>query len=104
MNDNKSERTDSEAERPVPDPGATDGDAWFAGISAGVQKQAKKLLNQVPPEVRESLITQAREHGPRAALVAVDAAACKVRGVKARLALRALSGLLRMFVSSPPKQ
>lgn len=87
----------------APDPSTREGDAWFSGISSGVQATARKLLDQVPPEVRKNLMEHARQHGPQAAVVAVDAAARKVRGPRAKLALRALSGLLRMFVSTNPK-
>lgn len=86
-----------------PEPSASDGTDWFSGINAGVQVTARKLLAQLPPEVRSKLMEQARQHGPRAALVAVDAAAAKARSPRAKLALRALSSLLRMAASKSPR-
>ncbi len=71
---------------------------------AGVLKIARKLLDQIPPELRDKVIEQAKTHGPDAALVAVNAAAGKARGLKTRMALKALSVILTALVkkSNPP--
>ena len=80
------------------------GGGWFSGLSSGVQETITKLLNQVSPEVRANLMKQARDHGPRAVMMAVDAAARKTRNPKAKIALRTVGGLLRLFVSSDTKR
>jgi hypothetical protein len=46
---------------------------------------------------------QVRDQGPRVAMMAVDAAARKTRNPKAKIALRTVGALLRLFVSSNTK-
>lgn len=92
------------AEEQAPEPAVGGSKDWISGLSKGLQEKARKLLGQVPPEVRKNLINQAREHGPRAALAAVDAAARRARGPRAKLALYALNGLLKKLDSGPPKK
>ena len=72
---------------------------WFAGIGAGIKGVSRKLLDHVPPDLREKVVDQARSHGPGAAATAVDAAALKTRSLKAKLALKTLAKLLRLLDS-----
>lgn len=76
---------------------------WFGGIGAGVKGVSQKLLEQIPPELREKIIAQARSHGPGSAAIAVNAAALKTRNLKVKLALKALGQLLKMLDSKGPK-
>ena len=72
---------------------------WFAGIGAGIKGVSRKLLDHVPPDLREKVVDQARSHGPGAAATAVNAAALKTRSLKAKLALKTLAKLLRLLDS-----
>lgn len=77
---------------------------WFAGIGAGMKGVSRKLLDHVPPEIREKVAERARSHGPGSAAVVVEGAALKARGIKAKLALKALAGVLRLLDSKGKDQ
>lgn len=77
---------------------------WFSEISAGMKGVSRKLLDHVPPEIRKKVIEKARTHGPGSAAIAVNAAALKTRNLKAKLALKALGGLLKLLDSKGPKK
>ena len=72
---------------------------WFAGICAGLKGVSRKLLDQVPPEMRKKVAEKARSHGPGEAALVVSAAALKTRSLKAKLALKTLAGLLKLLDS-----
>jgi hypothetical protein len=76
---------------------------WFAGIGAGLKGASRKLLDHVPPEIREKVAETARSHGPGEAAVVINAAALKTRSLKAKLALKTLAGLLKLLDSKRPK-
>ena len=77
---------------------------WFAGIGAGMKGVSRKLLDQVPPEIREKVAERARSHGPGSAAVVIEGAALKARGIKAKLALKALARVLRLLDSKGPRK
>jgi hypothetical protein len=77
---------------------------WFSGIGAGIKGVSRKLLDHVPPEIREKVVEQARSNGPGAAAAAINAAALKTRNLKAKLALKTLGGLLKLLDSKDPKK
>lgn len=87
---------------PSKDPDEQTTEEWFAGIGAGMKGVSRKLLDHVPPEIREKVVEKARSHGPGAAATAVNAAALKTRSLKAKLALKTLAGLLRLLDSKDP--
>jgi hypothetical protein len=76
----------------------------FAGIGAGAKRASQKLLDRIPPELREKIIVQARTHGPGSAAVVVQAAASRTRNLKLKFALKSLGQLLRMLDSQVPKK
>ena len=77
---------------------------WFAGVGAGMKGVFHKLLDQVPPEQREKIITQVRTKGPGSAAIAVNAAAMKTRSLKVKIALKGLGKLLQALDSKVPKK
>ena len=77
---------------------------WFAGIGAGLKGASRKLLEQVPPDIRKKVIEQARSHGTGGAAVAVNAAAMKTRNLKLKIVLKTLGGLLTLLDSKDPKK
>ncbi len=77
---------------------------WFAGIGAGLKGVSRKLLDHVPPDIREKVAEKSRSHGPGEAAVVVNAAALKARGFKAKFALKTLAGLLKFLDSKNPKK
>lgn len=72
---------------------------WFAGIGAGMKGVSRKLLDHVPPELREKVAERARSQGPGSAATVVQGAALKARGFKTKLALKTLAKVLRMLDS-----
>ena len=93
----------SEDER-IPEHAEQTPEEWFSGIGAGIKGVSRKLLDHVPPEIREKVVEQARAHGPGGAAAAVNAAALKTRNLKAKLALKTLGGLLKLLDSKVPKK
>ncbi len=87
----------SEDER-IPEHAEQTPEEWFSGIGAGIKGVSRKLLDHVPPEIREKVVEQARAHGPG------GAAALKTRNLKAKLALKTLGGLLKLLDSKVPKK
>jgi len=75
---------------------------WASGVGSGIKGVSQKLLDKVPPELRQKVIERARTHGPGAAAVAVNAAALKTRNFKAKIALKKLLNVLESKV--PKKQ
>ena len=77
---------------------------WFAGVGAGMKGVSRKLLNQIPPDLREKITEKARTHGPGSAAVAVNAAALKTRNFKVKLALKGLGKILQLLDTKTPKK
>ena len=72
-----------------------------SAMISGFLEMGRKLLDQIPPELRDKVIEQAKTRGPDAALVAVNLAAGKARGLKTRMALKALSAILSALINKP---
>ena len=77
---------------------------WFAGVGAGMKGVSKKLLDQIPPDIREKVLEQARTNGLGSAAVAVNAAALKTRSFKVKFALKGLGKLLKVLDSKIPRK
>ena len=77
---------------------------WFAGVGAGMKGVSRKLLDQVPPDLREKIMERARTHGPGSVAVAVEAAALKARGFKSKFALKGLAKVLKVLDSKVAKK
>jgi|TARA_B100001059_G_scaffold20505_1_gene16639 hypothetical protein len=77
---------------------------WFAGLGDGMKGVSKKLLDQIPPDIREKLLEQARTNGLGSAAVAVNAAALKTRSFKVKFALKGLGKLLKVLDSKIPRK
>jgi hypothetical protein len=77
---------------------------WVAGVGAGMKGVSQKLLNQIPPDLREKITEKARTHGPASAAVAVNAAALKTRNFKVKLALKGLGKILQLLDTKTPKK
>ena len=75
-----------------------------AEIGAGMKGVSQKLLNQIPPDLREKIIEQARTNGPGSAAIAVNAAAMKTRNLKVKFALKGLGKLLQVLDSKVPRK
>lgn len=76
----------------------------MAGVGAGMKGVSKKLLDQIPPDLREKILEQARTHGPGSAAVAVNAAAMKTRNFKVKFALKGLGKLLQVLDAKVPRK
>ncbi|MCX8239783.1 MAG: hypothetical protein OSB05_13255 [Akkermansiaceae bacterium] len=77
---------------------------WFAGVGVGMKGVSKKLLDQIPPDVREKILEQARTNGLGSAAVAVNAASLKTRNLKVKFALKGLGKLLTVLDSKIPRK
>ena len=77
---------------------------WFAGVGAGMKGVSKKLLDQIPPDIREKVLEQARTNGLGSGAVAVNAAALKTRSFKVKFALKGLGKLLKVLDSKIPRK
>ena len=77
---------------------------WFAGVGVGMKGVSKKLLDQIPPDVREKILEQARANGLGSTAVAVNAAALKTRNLKVKFALKGLGKLLTVLDSKIPRK
>ncbi|MCH1420984.1 MAG: hypothetical protein L7W40_11825 [Akkermansiaceae bacterium] len=77
---------------------------WFAGVGGGMKGVSKKLLAQIPPDIREKILEQARTKGLGSAAVAVNAAALKTRSFKVKFALKGLGKLLKALDSKIPRK
>jgi len=77
---------------------------WFAGVGGGMKGVSKKLLAQIPPDIREKILEQARTKGLGSAAVAVNAAALKTRSFKVKFALKGLGKLLKVLDSKIPRK
>ena len=92
-----------DGENPSKQDGQT-AEQWVAGVGAGMKGVSQKLLNQIPPDLREKIIEKARTHGPGSAAVAVNAAALKTRNFKVKLALKGLGKILQLIDTKTPKK
>lgn len=77
---------------------------WFGGVGAGMKGVSKKLLDQIPSDVRGKILEQARTKGLGSAAVAVNAAALKTRNFKVKFALKGLGKLLKVLDSKMPRK
>ena len=77
---------------------------WFTGVGGGMKGVSKKLLAQIPPDIREKILEQARTKGLGSAAVAVNAAALKTRSFKVKFALKGLGKLLKVLDSKIPRK
>lgn len=77
---------------------------WFAGVGAGMKGVSRKLLDQVPSDLREKVAEQARTNGPGSAAVMVEGAALKARGFKSKFALKTLAKILRALDLKIPRK
>ena len=77
---------------------------WFGGVGAGMKGVSKKLLDQIPSDVRGKILEQARTKGLGSAAVAVNAAALKTRNFKVKFALKGLGKLLKVLDSKIPRK
>ena len=77
---------------------------WFAGVGGGMKGVSKKLLAQIPPDIRGKILEQARTKGLGSAAVAVNAAALKTRSFKVKFALKGLGKLLKVLDSKIPRK
>lgn len=67
-------------------------------IQSKILNQAKKLLDQVSPEMRQQIVDKVKTQGPAASLTFVAAASKKTRNLKVKFILSALAMILRVFV------